>query len=159
MRPHGSPKTLEVRRLRAIVLLRKGHAAAEIAAKLGVDRRSVYRWQAAHLAKGIKALSAQPAPGRPPKLDDDDRARLEKLLLKGAVAAGFHTDLWTCPRIVELIHSEFGVRYHVDHIGRLLRSLGWSPQKPERRARERNEDRILGWIKNDWPRVKKTPVA
>jgi len=159
MRPHGSPKTLEVRRLRAIEFLRNGHAAAEIAAKLGVDRRSVHRWQATHLANGIKALSAKQAPGRPPKLDDDDRSRLVKLLLKGAVAAGFPTDLWTCPRVADLIRSKFGVRYHVDHLGRLLRSLGWSPQKPERRARERNEERILGWIKNDWPRVKKTPVA
>lgn len=157
MRPLGSPKTLELRRLRAIELLRKGDPAAEIAAKLGVDRRSVHRWQAAHLSNGIDALAAQPVPGRPRKLDDDDRARLETLLLKGAMAAGFPTDLWTCPRVVDLIRFEFGVRYHVDHVGRLLRGLGWSPQKPERRARERDEERIRGWIKHDWPRVKKTP--
>jgi putative transposase len=68
--------------------------------------------------------------------------RLEKKLLKGAQAAGFPTDLWTCPRVARLISSLFGVTYHVDHIGRLLHMLGWSPQKPERRAIERDEAKI-----------------
>jgi transposase len=65
--------------------------------------------------------------------------------------------LWTCPRVAQVIRREFGVRYHVDHIGRLLRSLGFTPQKPERRARERDESAIQRWVKQDWPRIKKTP--
>jgi transposase len=84
---------------------------------------------------------------------------LEKALLKGARAAGYATDLWTCPRVAELIARRFGVRYHVDHIGRLLHSLGWSPQKPTRRAIERDEAGIQRWIKEEWPRIKKKPVA
>ena len=76
-------------------------------------------------------------------------------MLKGSKKAGFPTDLWTCPRVAHLIQSLFGVRYHVDHIGRILHDLGWSPQKPERRAIERSETRIKEWIKVDWPRIKK----
>ncbi len=93
--------------------------------------------------------------GRPPKLDRRQRTRLEQLLLKGAQVAGYESDLWTCPRIAELIAEQFGVSYHPDHIGRLLRSLGWSPQRPQRRAAERNEQRIQGWVREDWPRIKK----
>ena len=156
MRPTGSPHELERRRLQAINLLNEGFAPVAVARRLGVDRRSVRRWRAAYEKKGRKALEARPASGRPPKLCDKDKRRLETLLLKGARAHGFHTNLWTCPRVAELINRKFGVQYHADHIGRLLRSMNWSPQKPERRARERNEEVIQGWIKKDWRRIKKT---
>ena len=81
------------------------------------------------------------------------------LLIKGPLAAGFYTDLWTCPRVAELIKRRLGVDYHVDHVGRLLHELGWSPQKPARRAAERDEQEIRRWAREDWPRVKKTPGA
>jgi len=97
------------------------------------------------------------APGRPPRLDAKAKRELERALLKGAMAAGFATDLWTCPRVARLLRDRFGVNYHVDHVGRLLHALGWSPQKPERRAVERNEADIQRWIRETWPRVKKTP--
>jgi transposase len=77
--------------------------------------------------------------------------------LKGAQAAGLPTDLWTCPRVSWLIKRDFGVHYHPAHVSRLLHGLGFSPQKPPRRAIERDEDRIRAWIEQDWPRVKKTP--
>lgn len=96
----------------------------EVAERLGVDRRSVRRWKAAYREKGPEALKARPAPGRPPKLTQNEKQELEDLLLEGAKAAGFDNDLWTCPRVVKLIGRHFGARYHVDHIGRLLRSLG-----------------------------------
>ena len=113
------------------------------------------RWRASHDHAGPTGVGAKPAPGRPPKLDARRRARLERVLLRGAEAAGFNTPLWTCPRVADMIRREFGVRYHVDHIGRVLRTLGWSPQKPERRARERDEAAIQRWVKVDWPRIKK----
>lgn len=156
MRPAGSPDALQRRRERAIALLKEGYQPCEVASMLKVDRRSVRRWNAAYRKKGKQALHAKPAPGRPPKLSERDKARLEKLLLKGAKAVGFATDLWTCPRIAEVIEARFDVHYHVDHIGRLLRSMGWSPQKPTRRAVERDEQAIATWMKVDWPRVKKT---
>jgi transposase len=157
MRPSGSPEELERRRQRAISLLKQGVAPVEVARRLGVDRRSVRRWKASHRAEGVLGIAAKPTPGRPPQLDERDKRKLEKLLVKGAQAAGFPTDLWTCPRVGEIIARQFGVHYHVDHIGRLLHGLGWSPQKPERRAVERDEEQITRWIKRTWPAVKKTP--
>ncbi|PKQ27483.1 MAG: IS630 family transposase, partial [Candidatus Anoxymicrobium japonicum] len=90
------------------------------------------------------------------KLTEKQKRALEKILLKGPIAAGYHTDLWTTARIAEVIERKFGVRYHRDHIGRLLGQMGWRHQKPERRALQRDEDRIADWVVNDWPRVKKT---
>jgi transposase len=152
MRPNGSASELERRRHRAIALLAKGHAPADVARMLGVDRRSVRRWKAAYRKHGTKGIEARPIPGRPSKLDRRQRARLEQLLLEGTGAAGYESDRWTCPRIAELIAEEFGVTYHRDHIGRLICSLGWIPQ---RRALERDEARIQRWVREDWPRIQK----
>ena len=157
MRPYGDPRTLEQRRLKAIRLLAKGLGPGEIAGRLGVDRRSVHRWLAAYRDHGINGLAPLPAPGRPPKLTPDDRKKLTRMLLDGATACGYPTDLWTGPRVADLIRRRFRVTYHANHISRLLRSLGFSPQKPERRARERDEEAIRGWVRSEWPRVKKTP--
>jgi transposase len=91
------------------------------------------------------------------KLDAAKRKKLVRLLLKGPMAQGCRTNLWTTARIAGLIGREFGVSYHPDHIGRLMHSLGWTPQKPERRALERNEEEIERWKQKEWPRIKKTP--
>jgi transposase len=143
--------------MRAISFLQNGLQPVEIARKVGVDRRSVRRWKAAFLKGGPGAIRAKPSSGRPAKLDPTAKKTLEVALLRGARAAGYATDLWTCPRIAQVIHKTFGIRYHVDHIGRLLHSLGWSPQKPQRRAIERDEAAIQRWVKGTWPKVKKTP--
>jgi transposase len=157
MRPIGSGKQLERRRQRAIALLKEGHAPVEVAGLLGVDRRSVLRWNAAFRRQGATGLAARPAPGRPSKLSPRQRGQLEGVLLRGAAASGFESDLWTCPRVAQVIRRRFGINYHVDHIGRLLRSLGWTPQRPTRRALERDEERIQRWIKQEWPGIKKKP--
>ncbi len=157
MRPVGSGKQLERRRQRAIALLGEGHAPVEVARLLGVDRRSVRRWNAAYRRQGAGGLAARRAPGRPSKLTARQRKQLERILLRGAAVSEFESDLWTCPRVAEVIRRRFGISYHVDHIGRLLRSLGWTPQRPTRRALERDEERIQRWIKRDWPRIKKKP--
>lgn len=159
MRPPGSPQELEHRRRRAMELLKEGHTPKEVALMVGVDRRSVRRWRAAHRASRRTGLAARPAPGRPPRLDEAAKAELQRNLLKGASAAGFTTDLWTCPRVAEWIEQRFGVSYHVDHVGRLLHSLGFSPQKPQRRAIERDEQAIEHWIKRTWVRAKKKPAG
>jgi len=159
MRPLGNPEVLQQRREYSIKLLLQGHAPVEVARIAGVDRRSVRRWHAAYRKKGRKGLAATHNTGRPPQLDATARSQLEQALLEGAHDAGFPNDLWTCPRVAHLIKSKFSISYHVDHIGRLLGSLGWSPQKPERRARERNEKAIKTWLKKQWPRIKKKPSA
>ena len=124
-----------------------------------MDRRSVRRWNAAHRKQGAGGLAARPVPGRPSKLSVRQREQLETMLVRGAAANGFESDLWTCPRVAQVITRRFGIGYHVDHIGRLLRSLGWTPQRPTRRALERDEDGIQRWIKQEWPRIKKKPGA
>jgi transposase len=157
MRPLGSSSQLEARRLKAWKLLREGVAPVDVARRIGVDRRSVRRWRAQGEHGGRRALAGRPSPGRPPRLDEEQRGQLVAWLLGGAEASGFTTPLWTCPRVAEVIRRRFKVRYHVDHVGRLLRGLGFSPQKPERRARERDEAEIQRWVRVEWPRVKKTP--
>jgi len=97
------------------------------------------------------------SPGRPPKLTARQRQRLVRLLLRGAPAAGYRTELWTTLRIAELIRRHMKVAYHRNHVGKLLHQLGWSPQKPEGRAIERDERAIEEWKCTVWPRVKKTP--
>src|SRR3972149_901292 len=160
MRPTGSPEELEHRRLRALALLKEGLLPVEVARRVGVDRRSVRRWKRAARRRGEAGGHAQTPPqAPPPKLGPEHKRRLEALLLEGAQAAGFHTDLWTCPRVAELIERRFGVCYHVDHIGRLLPFLDCPPKKPARRALERDERAIRRWVKEVWPRVKKTLAA
>lgn len=95
------------------------------------------------------------SPGRPPKLSTRDRRRLVKLLQRGARAHGYATDLWTTERVARLNFREFRVRYHRAHVGRVLHSLGWTVQKPERRELERDEERIARWKQETWPRIKK----
>ncbi|MDR7465619.1 MAG: IS630 family transposase [Armatimonadota bacterium] len=155
MRPQGSPAELERRRLRAIALLDKGLLPHEVAERLGVDRRSVRRWKRAYRRKGRAGLQARPAPGRPPKLTARQRRTLVRWILQGAEACGFRTALWTCARIAQLIRERFHVAYHPDHIGRLLRACGLTPQRPQRTAKERDDRRVRCWLRHDWPRIKK----
>lgn len=157
MRPSGSSEELERRRHRALELLEQGLTPVEVARQLGVDRRSVRRWKAAFRRRGEKGIQARPATGRPTTLDARAQRQLTRILLKGAQSAGFATDLWTCPRVAEVIEQRFGVHYHVHHVSRLLHGLGFSPQKPARRAVERDEVGIQQWAHSDWKRVKKTP--
>ena len=159
MRPHGSPQELEGRRFRALALLSQGCTPLEVARRVGVDRRSVRRWKAAARCGGSGALLARPATGRAPRLDVRQKQLLVRALSRGAQPAGFPTDLWTCPRVAQWIYRRFAVRYHPDHVGRLLHRLGWSPQKPERRAVESDEVAIRRWLRYQWPAIKKKPRA
>ena len=159
MRPHGSPSVLEKRRRKAIDLSAKGKQTIEIAHMLGATRRTVRRWKALFRQRGARGLQARPAPGRPVRLNPQQLSELEQALTKGARAFGYETDLWSCPRVAEVIRHEFGVRYHVDHIGRLLHSLGWSPQRPQRRALERDEQKVRNWIRGTWSHIKKKRKA
>jgi transposase len=84
------------------------------------------------------------------------RRQLARLVVAGPEAAGYATSLWTCRRIVDVIRHRFKVVYHPDHVGRLLRACGFSPQRPQPRAKERDDRRVREWVQQDWARVKKT---
>jgi transposase len=115
----------------------------------------VKRWREAFEAEGDEGLNSAPHYQPPSRLTDKQQQRLIRTLLKGARASGYANDLWTCPRVLEVIQKLFGVTYHVDYVGTLLHKLGWSVQKPEQRARERDEAAIGRWQREEWPRIKK----
>ena len=155
-RPKGSPDLLADRRQRALALLKSGLSLNEVARRIQCVASSVMRWRDAWRRRGADALKVRFSPGRPAKLMPAQRRRLVRLLLQGPLAHGYRTNLWTTARIVELITREFGVSYHRDHVGRLMHNLGWTHQKPETRATERDEEAIDRWKREDWRRVKKT---
>lgn len=156
MRTKGTPAELEARRRRAAVLLGQGKGTNQVARLVGAAPSSVSRWKKALKKRGPDGLTARPHPGPVPRLDKAPQRRLLTLLKKGAVAAGYDSDLWTCRRVRDLIGTTFGVWYDLNHVGRILHSLGLSVQKPEARARERDEAAVARWRKKDWPRLKKT---
>jgi transposase len=128
----------------------------EVARRIGCNASSVMRWRNERRKNGEEGLRPKPVPGRPAKLTAQQKKRLVSHLLTGAMANGYRTELWTTARIAELIELHFGITYHRDHIGRLMASLGWSYQKPEKRALQRNEQAIEEWKIKKWPIIKKT---
>jgi transposase len=136
---------LEKRRLEAAGLLDQGCNCSQAARQLKVAPQTVSRWSRQRRALGIAALRKAGRAGRRPLLTETDRKRLEQLLRQGPERLGYETPLWTCPRVAHLIESEFGVRYHEGHVWKVLVSLGWSPQRPVGKARERNEEEIRTW--------------
>ena len=130
----ASAELLEDRRRRALALLDEGYSLNEVGRQIGCNASSVMRWRDARRQGGDEALQVRFSAGRPLKLAVMQRKKLVRLLLKGPLAQGYRTNLWTTARIAEMIQSQFGVSYHPDHIGRLMHDLGWTPQKPERRA-------------------------
>ena len=159
MRPQGSPAELERRRRQTIELLAREVPVHVVAERLGVDRRSVRRWKRAYRRHGRAGLQAQPASGRPAKLTARQRQTLMRWILAGPEVAGYRTALWTCRRIAQLVRARFAVTYHPDHIGRLLRACGLTPQRPQRKVKERDDQRARDWLQTEWPLVEKTPSA
>ena len=157
MRPKGSAKELEQRRRMAIGLLEQGVKPAQVAKAVGTSRASVTRWRQSYRKRGDSGLAGKPHPGRPPRLRRDQRKRLVRLLKRGPRRHGYETELWTLRRVAEVIAKEWDVTYHPGHVWYLLRELNWTAQKPERRARERDEQAIARWRAEDWPRIKKRP--
>lgn len=150
-------KALERRRLRARRLLDQGLNQSEVARRLGVGQQSVSRWAQQAAQGGLEALRHPGRAGRKPQLSAGQCHQLEQLLLDGAEAHGYPTPLWTCQRVTQLIKEQFGIRYHPGHVWKILLRLGWSPQRPVGRARERDEQAIRQWRRRTWPAAKKKP--
>jgi transposase len=136
-------------------LLLEGGDVGEVAEIVGASLSSVKRWRQAVEKGGLAALQSKPHPGSKPRLDTKQKQQLVRILLAGPLKAGYHNDLWTCKRVAEVIAKGFGVVYHPDHVWKILRSLGWTCQKPEQRARERDEAAIQQWRQREWPRIKR----
>jgi transposase len=113
----------------------------------------LYRWLA-KAKRSPEALAAKPHPGRKPRLTAEQVRDLERLLLRGAKAHGWHNDLWTAHRVAEVIRRHFGLEYHVEHVRKILRRrLNWTSQKPQKKARQRNDEEIAHWRDEDLPRI------
>jgi transposase len=144
------------RRVRAGRLLMQGKPPAEVAAAVGAPRQTVYRWLDVLSAEGLDGLRIMSKGGRPAQLDAEQHEELRRILLAGPQAAGFGTELWTIKRVRETIKRHFGVQYSEVHVWRLLGRLGFSSQKPEKRAKERDVQAIARWKKRTWPALKKS---
>jgi transposase len=154
MRPQGTPQQLHKRRKQAIKLLQAGKIPASVARAVSASRSSVTRWWQVFKRDGWTGLRAQPIPGRPPRLSAKQKHQLERDLLKGPLAAGYQTDLWTLRRVTRLIKKRFRISYHPGHVWKILGALGWSCQKPERRATQRDEAAIAHWKRYVWPQIR-----
>ena len=126
----------EGRRLRAFELKEQGWKQKEIAQALGVTEGAVSQWMKRATEQGVEGLRHKPPPGATPRLSEDERAKLPELLAQGAEAHGFRGEVWTCERVATVIRREFGVSYHPAHVSRVVRALGLSLQKPQRRAEQ-----------------------
>lgn len=143
------------RRRRAFELSELGWRQSDIAEALGVSSAAVSQWLSAARAGGLDALDPVPRSSGPNKLTREQLDALPQLLSAGAEAYGFFGDVWTCARVATVIRREYGVSYHKAHVSRLLKGLAWTPQKPIRRASQRNEDAIAAWRVDAWPEIKK----
>jgi transposase len=153
-------EAIEARRIAGARMLKRNVAQAEVARELGVSRQAVSVWarQLAEVNGAIGKLKARTL-GRPKRLSVEQCESLSRMLVAGALQAGFPTELWTVKRVRAVVVREFGVEYSQTGCWDLLRSLGFSPQKPEKRATQRNEDAILEWKRKTWPALKKKRAA
>lgn len=147
------------RRVRAGRMLLAGKTPAQAAAAVGVARQTAYTWKAVLDEGGIDALRDMPRRGRPARLDDEQLQALARVLLQSPTEHGFGTELWTLKRVGVVVQRMFGVEFSLSQIWRILGGLGFSVQKPERRAIERDEDAVQTWKRKTWPALKKKPSA
>jgi transposase len=145
----------EIRRWRALDLKKDGWKQNDIAKALGVTPGAVSQWLASVEVHGEQSLNSRPHPGATPKLTQAQKRLIPDFLSHGAEAYGYRGEVWTCARVAKVITAEFGVSYHKAHVSRLLKELNWTPQKPVRRAAQRDEIEIAQWRTEVWPELKK----
>jgi transposase len=160
VRPRRDFEALKKRRLRAADMFRRGKSQAEVAHALDVSAQSVSQWFRLWSNGGRAALLGAGRAGRLPRLSDEQLDDVVTALKLGPRDNGFPTDLWTLARVADVIEAVTGVRYSQTQTWTILRErLGWSRQRPARRALERNDEAIANWVEVDWPRIKKAPGA
>lgn len=157
MRRTGSGEELMRRRHLAVARVAEGHSQKEVAAFLGVHPGSVSRWVCAHRREGPAALQGHDASGRPPKLTPRQEKAVLSWVSKSPTGFGYADELWTSKRLAALIEKRFGVRFNSNYLVEWLSARKHSPQKPARKALERDEAAIETWLAQDWPRIQKKP--
>ena len=157
MKKKRDHRELERRRCRAAAMFEKGYTTPDVAKRLGVARQVGYRWKHLWEQGGRDAMASKGKVGRRPRLSTPQTQQIVDALIKGPVAQGYKTELWTLPRVALLIEQLTGVRYHSGHVWRVLGALGFSCQRPERRAIERDGKAIRHWNRFKWPAIKKKP--
>jgi transposase len=155
---HTPANWTDARRLQAWRLKQKGWPQRQIAEALGVSEGAVSQWMRRVREGGPESLRHHPPAGAPRRLTAGQLAQLPKLLQRGPEAYGFRGELWTRGRIAAVIRMEFGVSYHPRHVGRLCKAIRWSPQKPARRARQRDEAAITQWRDETWAAINRGPT-
>jgi transposase len=155
MRSKGTAAELEARRILAVQRVNEGWAQKDVAAFLGVHPVTVRKWVARHRAAGDDGLKAKPTPGRPRFLTAEQERQVLGWLAEPPTKHGFDTDLWTARRVADLILRKLGVRFHPSYLREWLSARNFTPQKPARRARQRNPAAIARWVAEDWPRIQK----
>jgi transposase len=153
-------QALQDRRMAAAEMFRQGKRQVDVVSELGVSAQTASRWHRAWRDGGRAALAGAGRAGRLRKLSDEQLAQVQAALVKGPRANGFATEMWTLARVAEVIETVTGVRYSQTQTWTILRQrLGWSRQRPARRAVERDDEAIATWVKEDWPRIKKARGA
>lgn len=130
-----------------------GMTRAEVSRQTGVSWRSVHDWYLAWKEGGKESMKSGGKPGPKPKFSDEEVSRVTEELKRGALAHGYTAELWTLPRVRRLVIDLFGRPLSISETWRLLRRIGWSTQKPARKARERDEEAISNWKNVEWPRI------
>ena len=147
----------EARRLAAAEMFADGVAQTEIARRLGVTATAVCKWHQRWRAEGVAGLRSKGSPGYPPLLNEQQRSELVDVLNAGPKASGF-TGGWTLARVATVIRRRFRVRYrYPSTVWALLHRLGFTVQKPARRAVERDEQAITDWRVHTWTQLVEPP--
>lgn len=154
-KPNLTAAEKEARRKLAVRKVLGGRTQADVADFLGVHPVTVAKWMRAYRAGGEASLTAKPVPGRPRFLTAGQEAEVRAWLLKKPTAFGFRTDLWTAARVAQLIRDELGVVFHPSYLREWLSRRGYSPQKPARRAKQRNPQVIDAWLGQAYPATQK----
>jgi transposase len=143
------------RRAKAVLGYLRGERVVELAQELDVTRGSVNRWLQWFDAEGADGLKPRKAPGREPRLSDEQLSELATLIEAGPQSAGYLTGVWTGPMIGDLIHCRYGVKYHNHYVPRLLHKLGFSVQRPRKRLARADHERQEHWLRTTFPAIKK----
>lgn len=152
---HASFDYRQIIRLKAAdMFIDSSLSSAEIGRRLGVSRKTISLWRKDWNSSGVAGLTIG-KPGRYPRLSQSQCDDLVQTLLQGPAAHGYETQLWTLKRIADLIEKQTGIKYHPSHVWKILTRLNWTCQRPERLAKERDEQAIARWKSEDWPCIKR----